>query len=71
MDLQRFRGRRPVEMIGNTELPVITGELLKYGKHPDTPAGIIERASVGEPSGSVTVQYASRRDVSAGVKTAS
>jgi uroporphyrinogen III methyltransferase / synthase len=45
--LAAFPGTLAIYM-GIARLPVITGELLKYGKHPDTPAGIIERASVGE-----------------------
>jgi uroporphyrinogen III methyltransferase/synthase len=34
--------------MGIARLPVIVSELLRNGKPPDTPAGIIERASVGE-----------------------
>ncbi len=34
--------------MGIARLPVIIAELLKHGKHPDTPAGIIERTSTGE-----------------------
>jgi uroporphyrinogen III methyltransferase / synthase len=45
--LAAFPGTLAIYM-GIARLPVITSELLKYGKHPDTPAGIIERASVGE-----------------------
>jgi uroporphyrinogen III methyltransferase/synthase len=45
--LAAFPGTLAIYM-GIARLPVIVGELLKYGKSPDTPAGIIERASVGE-----------------------
>jgi uroporphyrinogen III methyltransferase/synthase len=45
--LAAFPGTLAIYM-GIARLPVIVGELLKYGKPPDTPAGIIERASVGE-----------------------
>jgi uroporphyrinogen III methyltransferase/synthase len=34
--------------MGVARLPVIVAELLKYGKNPDTPAAIVERASTGE-----------------------
>ena len=45
--LAAFPGTLAIYM-GIARLPVIVGELLKYGKAPDTPAGIVERASVGE-----------------------
>src|SRR5262245_3510217 len=45
--LAAFPGTLAIYM-GIARLPVITSELLKYGKDPATPAGIIERASVGE-----------------------
>lgn len=45
--LAAFPGTLAVYM-GVARLPVIVAELLKYGKPPDTPAGIVERASVGE-----------------------
>jgi uroporphyrinogen III methyltransferase/synthase len=45
--LAAFPGTLAIYM-GIARLPVITSELLKHGKHPDTPAGIVERASVGE-----------------------
>ncbi|HEY1186283.1 MAG TPA: uroporphyrinogen-III C-methyltransferase [Gemmata sp.] len=42
-----FPGTLAIYM-GIARLPVIVSELLKYGKSPDTPAAIIERASLGE-----------------------
>ena len=45
--LAAFPGTLAIYM-GIARLPVIVGELLKYGKDPDTPAGIVERVSVGE-----------------------
>ncbi len=42
-----FPGTLAIYM-GIARLPVIVAELLKYGKSPDTPAAIVERASVGE-----------------------
>ncbi len=42
-----FPGTLAIYM-GIARLPVIVGELLKYGKSPDTPAAIVERVSVGE-----------------------
>ena len=45
--LAAFPGTLCVYM-GVARLPVIIAELLKYGKDPDTPAAIVERASVGE-----------------------
>jgi uroporphyrinogen III methyltransferase/synthase len=45
--LAAFPGTLAIYM-GIARLPVIVGELLKHGKPPDTPAGIVERASVGE-----------------------
>jgi uroporphyrinogen III methyltransferase/synthase len=45
--LAAFPGTLAIYM-GIARLPVIVAELLKYGKPPDTPAAIIERASVGE-----------------------
>ena len=41
-----FPGTLAIYM-GIARLPVIVGELLKHGKPPDTPAAIVERASVG------------------------
>jgi uroporphyrinogen III methyltransferase/synthase len=45
--LAAFPGTLAIYM-GIARLPVIIAELLKHGKSPDTPAGIIERASTGE-----------------------
>jgi uroporphyrinogen III methyltransferase/synthase len=45
--LAAFPGTLCIYM-GVARLPVIVGELLKYGKDPDTPAAIVERASLGE-----------------------
>jgi uroporphyrinogen III methyltransferase / synthase len=45
--LAAFPGTLAIYM-GVARLPVIVAELLKYGKSPDTPAAIIERASWGE-----------------------
>jgi uroporphyrinogen III methyltransferase/synthase len=45
--LAAFPGTLAIYM-GIARLPVIVGELLKHGKRPDTPAGIVERASTGE-----------------------
>jgi uroporphyrinogen III methyltransferase/synthase len=45
--LAAFPGTLAIYM-GIARLPVIVAELLKYGKSPDTPAGIVERASAGE-----------------------
>jgi uroporphyrinogen III methyltransferase/synthase len=45
--LAAFPGTLAIYM-GIARLPVIVSELLRHGKPPDTPAGIIERASVGE-----------------------
>ena len=45
--LAAFPGTLAIYM-GIARLPVIVGELLKYGKSPDTPVGIVERASLGE-----------------------
>ncbi|QJW92904.1 uroporphyrinogen-III C-methyltransferase [Frigoriglobus tundricola] len=45
--LAAFPGTLAIYM-GIARLPVLVSELLKYGKPPDTPAGIVERASVGE-----------------------
>lgn len=42
-----FPGTLAIYM-GIARLPLIVGELLKYGKLPDTPAGIVERASTGD-----------------------
>jgi uroporphyrinogen III methyltransferase/synthase len=42
-----FPGTLAIYM-GIARLPIIIAELLKHGKAPDTPAGIIERASTGE-----------------------
>lgn len=42
-----FPGTLAIYM-GIARLPIIVAELLKHGKAPDTPAGIIERASTGE-----------------------
>ena len=45
--LAAFPGTLAVYM-GIARLPLIVGELLRYGKDPDTPAGIVERASTGD-----------------------
>jgi len=45
--LAAFPGTLAIYM-GIARLPVIVNELLKYGKPPETPAGIIERASTGD-----------------------
>src|SRR3954470_24415159 len=45
--LAAFPGTLCIYM-GVARLPVIVAELLKYGKAPDTPAAIVERASTGE-----------------------
>jgi uroporphyrinogen III methyltransferase/synthase len=45
--LAAFPGTLAIYM-GIARLPVIISELLKYGKPPDTPAGIVERVSMGE-----------------------
>jgi uroporphyrinogen III methyltransferase/synthase len=45
--LAAFPGTLCIYM-GVARLPVIITELLKHGKSPDTPAGIVERASTGE-----------------------
>lgn len=45
--LARFPGTLAVYM-GIARLPILVGELLKYGRHPDTPAVIAERVSTGE-----------------------
>ena len=45
--LASFPGTLAIYM-GIARLPVIVSELLKHGKPPDTPAGIVERASTGE-----------------------
>lgn len=45
--LAAFPGTLCIYM-GVAKLPVIVSELLKYGKPPDTPACIVERASTGE-----------------------
>lgn len=45
--LAAFPGTLAIYM-GIVRLPVIVSELLKHGKPPDTPAGIVERASLGE-----------------------
>lgn len=42
-----FPGTLAIYM-GIARLPVIVSELLKYGKPPETPAAIVERASLGE-----------------------
>lgn len=42
-----FPGTLAIYM-GIARLPVIVAELLRYGKPPDTPAAIVERASTGE-----------------------
>jgi uroporphyrinogen III methyltransferase/synthase len=42
-----FPGTLAIYM-GVARLPVIVAELLKYGKNPDTPSAIVERASWGE-----------------------
>src|SRR5438067_1820089 len=45
--LAAFPGTLCIYM-GVARLPVIVAELLRHGKDPDTPAAIVERASVGE-----------------------
>jgi uroporphyrinogen III methyltransferase/synthase len=45
--LAAFPGTLAIYM-GIARLPIIVAELLKYGKDPDTPAAIVERASWGE-----------------------
>src|SRR5881227_413107 len=45
--LAAFPGTLCIYM-GVARLPVIISELLKYGKDPDTPAAIVERASTGD-----------------------
>lgn len=45
--LAAFPGTLAIYM-GIARLPVIVAELLKHGKPPDTPAAIVERASLGE-----------------------
>ena len=45
--LAAFPGTLCIYM-GVARLPVIVAELLKYGKDPNTPAAIVERASLGE-----------------------
>jgi uroporphyrinogen III methyltransferase/synthase len=45
--LAAFPGTLAIYM-GIARLPLIVVELLKHGKAPDTPAAIVERASVGE-----------------------
>ncbi|MCE9567077.1 MAG: uroporphyrinogen-III C-methyltransferase [Planctomycetes bacterium] len=42
-----FPGTLAIYM-GIARLPIIVSELLKFGKDPDTPAAIVERASCGE-----------------------
>ena len=45
--LAAFPGTLCVYM-GVARLPIIVAELLKHGKHPDTPALVVERASTGD-----------------------
>jgi len=45
--LAKFPGTLAIYM-GIARLPVIVSELLKFGKDPDTPCAIVERASLGE-----------------------
>jgi uroporphyrinogen III methyltransferase/synthase len=45
--LAAFPGTLAIYM-GIARLPIIVSELLKHGKPPDTPAGIVERVSMGE-----------------------
>jgi len=45
--LAKFPGTLAIYM-GVARLPLILGELLKYGKSPTTPSAIIERASTGD-----------------------
>jgi uroporphyrinogen III methyltransferase/synthase len=45
--LADFPGTLAIYM-GIAKLPVLVSELLKYGKDPNTPAAIVERASCGE-----------------------
>ena len=44
--LARFPGTLAIYM-GIARLPLIVAELVKYGKDPDTPSAIVERASLG------------------------
>ena len=44
--LARFPGTLAIYM-GIARLPLIVAELVKYGKDPDTPSAIVERASMG------------------------
>ena len=44
--LARFPGTLAIYM-GIARLPILIAELLKYGKDPQTPCGIVERASTG------------------------
>ena len=48
--LAAFPGTLCIYM-GVARLPVIVAELLKYGKDPNTPASIVERASTGDQRG--------------------
>ncbi len=45
--IAKFPGTLAIYM-GIARLPLIVGELLKYGKSPTTPSAIIERASTGD-----------------------
>lgn len=45
--LAAFPGTLAIYM-GVARLPILTAELLKYGKHPDTPSCLVERAGTGE-----------------------
>jgi uroporphyrinogen III methyltransferase/synthase len=45
--IAKFPGTLAIYM-GIARLPVIISELIKYGKDPNTPAAIVERASCGE-----------------------
>ena len=45
--LARFPGALSIYM-GLSRLPLIAAELLKFGRDPATPAGVVERASTGE-----------------------
>jgi uroporphyrinogen III methyltransferase/synthase len=46
-NLARFPGSLAIYM-GIARLPILVSELLRYGKSPDTPATIVERASSGD-----------------------
>jgi len=55
-NLSKFPGTLAIYM-GIARLPILIAELIRFGKDPDTPAAIIERASTGEMR-SVTARLA-------------